>query len=243
MGIPLLRACRRLLREFPLRHRTPCERPCHQGRRPRREPGRPLLRPAGGVGSAPLAAGLAAVGLGGAALLPVLLPGGAWSPARAQGTSGVVEFRWDNTKDYRKLYYFVTSTQRLQRSEYYLILRPKDRKTAILRLSITIPPSFDAKIEPSQVKLCRMKEGGMTSRTRCESVIPATIEVAPNGKAIDIFPDTPVPDGGTIGVYINLLNPFNIGMYQFNALAQAPGDVPMAGYLGSWLIQIDAAGN
>jgi hypothetical protein len=28
-------------------------------------------------------------------------------------------------------------------------------------------------------------------------------------------------------------------MYQFNALAQAPGDVPISGYLGSWLIQID----
>ena len=42
-----------------------------------------------------------------------------------------------------------------------------------------------------------------------------------------------------IGVYMNIFNPFNIGMYQFNALAQAPGDVPMAGYLGSWLIQID----
>jgi hypothetical protein len=30
-------------------------------------------------------------------------------------------------------------------------------------------------------------------------------------------------------------------MYQFNALVQAPGDVPMAGYVGSWLIQIDAS--
>jgi hypothetical protein len=28
-------------------------------------------------------------------------------------------------------------------------------------------------------------------------------------------------------------------MYQFNALAQAPGDVPVSGYLGSWLIQVD----
>jgi hypothetical protein len=28
-------------------------------------------------------------------------------------------------------------------------------------------------------------------------------------------------------------------MYQFNALAQAPGDVPVSGYLGSWVIQID----
>jgi hypothetical protein len=44
---------------------------------------------------------------------------------------------------------------------------------------------------------------------------------------------------GTIGVYMSLFNPFNIGMYQFNALAQAPGDVPFGGYMGSWLIQID----
>ena len=169
------------------------------------------------------------------ALAPLANPGA----VRAQGTSGLVEFRWDNTKDYRRLYYFITETHRLKRSEYYLILRPKDRKTAIMKLSITIPAYFDVKIEPSQVKLCKMQEGGMLSRTKCIEKIPATIEVAANGKAIDIFPDIPVSDQGTIGVYINLFNPFNSGMYQFNALAQAPGDVPMAGYLGSWLIDID----
>jgi len=192
-----------------------------------------------------VAAGLATAGVAtaGPALVPGLLGGGGIAPAHAQGTSGLMEFRWDNTKDYRRLYYFVTDTQRLKRSEYYLILRAKDRKAAILKLSVTIPPHFDADIEASQVKLCKMKEGGMLSRTRCESIIPATVEIAPNGKAIDIFPDTPVPDVGAIGVYINLFNPSSIGMYQFNALAQAPGDVPMAGYLGSWLIQIDPPSN
>jgi hypothetical protein len=164
-------------------------------------------------------------------------------PAQAQGTPSLMEFRWDNTKDYRKLYYFMTETQRLKRSEYYLILRPKDRKTAILKLSITIPSYFDAKINPKRVKLCKMSEGGMMSRTRCQETIPATIEIAENGSAIEIFPDTPVPDTGTIGVYMNIFNPFNIGMYQFNALAQAPGDVPIAGYLGSWLIQIEPPNN
>jgi hypothetical protein len=154
-----------------------------------------------------------------------------------------MEFRWDNTKDYRKLYFFMTETQRLKRSEYYLILRPKDRKTAILKLSISVPSYFDTKIDPKRVKLCKMSEGGMMSRTKCQETIPATIEVTANGGAIEIFPDTPVPDTGTIGVYMNIFNPFNIGMYQFNALAQAPGDVPMAGYLGSWLIQIDPPNN
>ncbi|MFM8543741.1 MAG: DUF2808 domain-containing protein, partial [Vulcanococcus sp.] len=39
-------------------------------------------------------------------------------------------------------------------------------------------------------------------------------------------------------VRIQLTNPYNPGMYQFNALAQAPGDVPISGYLGSWVIEI-----
>ncbi|MDA0718032.1 MAG: DUF2808 domain-containing protein [Cyanobacteria bacterium] len=165
-------------------------------------------------------------------------------PSLAQGTPGLMEFRWDdNSRDYRKLYFFMTDTQRLRRSEYYLMLRPKDRKTAILKLTISVPSHFDAKIDPKRVKLCKMSEGGMMSRTKCQEIIPATIEVAANDESIEIFPDTPVSDNGTIGVYMNIFNPFNIGMYQFNALAQAPGDVPMAGYLGSWLIQIEPPSN
>ena len=179
------------------------------------------------------ALGLAATA---AALAPQL-------PGKAQGTPGLVEFRWDASGDYRKLYFFMTDTQRLKRSEYYLILKPKDRKTAILKLVVGIPKTFDTKINPKFVKLCYMKEGGMLARTRCEATIPATVEVAADGTAIEIFPDTPVPVGKTIGVYINLFNPFNAGMYQFNALAQAPGDVPVSGYLGSWLIQIDPPSN
>jgi hypothetical protein len=174
-----------------------------------------------------------------ACLAAVSLAPATTGPVRAQGTPGLMEFRWDNDKNYRKLYFFMTETARMKRSEYYLILRPKDRKTAILKLSVTIPSYFDTEIKAKNVKLCQMSEGGMLSRTRCKSVIPATIEVAKNGKAIEIFPDTPISDKGTIGVYMNIFNPFNAGMYQFNALAQAPGDIPVSGLLGSWLIQID----
>ncbi|WP_216901037.1 DUF2808 domain-containing protein [Synechococcus sp. CCY 9618] len=180
--------------------------------------------------------------LGALALATALSPLAA-APALAQGTPGLMEFRWENNKDYRKLYFFMTDTTRMQRSEYYLMLRPKDRKTAILKLSISVPSYFDAKIDAKQIKLCKMSEGGMLKKTRCEKTIPATIEVSDNGKAIEIFPETPVSDKDTIGVYMNLFNPFNAGMYQFNALAQAPGDIPVSGYLGSWLIQIDPSGS
>jgi len=173
--------------------------------------------------------------------LPGAIPGlgSSGGSAHAQGTSGLVEFRWDNNKDYNKLYFFLTNTIRQQRSDYYLILRPKDRKTAILKLTITIPDYFDAKIDPKMIQLCRMSSGGMTKRTRCEKKLAATIEVSPGGKAIEVFPETPIPVDGTVGVLMTLFNPFNAGMFQFNALAQAPGEVPISGYLGSWLIEID----
>lgn len=159
--------------------------------------------------------------------------------ARAQGIPGLFEFRWENNRDYRRLYYFITNTGKSQRSEYYLILKPKDRKTAILKLTITLPDYFDSEIEPKNVKLCKMSEGGMLKRTRCLETIPATVEVAKNGKAIEIFPNTPISDKNTIGVYLNLFNPSSIGMFQLNAMAQAPGDIPVSTYLGSWIISID----
>lgn len=103
--------------------------------------------------------GTAALGALAVATATVLSPVGT-APALAQGTPGLMEFRWENNKDYRKLYFFTTDTVRMQRAEYYLMLRPKDRKTAILKLSISVPSHFDTKIDPKQVKLCRMSEGG-----------------------------------------------------------------------------------
>ncbi|MEB3331371.1 MAG: DUF2808 domain-containing protein [Synechococcaceae cyanobacterium] len=182
-----------------------------------------------------LAAGLGSAGLTAGSLMPLLAP----PPALAQGTPGLMEFRWENTKDYRKLYYYQSDTVRSHRSEYYFILRPKDRKTAILKLSITIPENFDVKIDPKRVQLCRMSEGGMLKRTRCREKLPAVIEVSKNGRALEVFPETPVPVEGTIGVYMPIFNPSNMGMFQFNALAQAPGEIPVSGYLGSWLIQVE----
>jgi hypothetical protein len=190
-----------------------------------------------------LRAATAATAIGLAGLAASFTPLAPQAPARAQGTPGLMEFRWDTTKDYRKLYFFMTDTARLKRSEYYLLLKPKDRKTAILKLTVGIPKSFDVDINPKYVQLCYMKEGGMLARTRCEKQIPAVVEVSKDRTAIEIFPDTPVPVGKTIGVYMNIFNPFNAGMYQFNALAQAPGDIPISGYLGSWLIQIDPPSN
>ena len=161
--------------------------------------------------------------------------------AQSAGSSSGFEFRWNNDRDFRKLYYFLTLAEAKSRSDYYLVLGPKDRKTALLKLAISVPSYFDSQITPADVRLCTIQQGGIVSRTRCLETIPATVEVAPDGTAIEIFPDRPVPTGTTIGVYMQIFNP-SAGMYQFNALGQAPGAVPISGYLGSWVVEINGAG-
>ena len=159
--------------------------------------------------------------------------------AKAQGSPGLMEFRWDTDNNYRKLYYFQTSTIENDRSEWYLTLRAKDRKTAVLKLTVTVPDYFDAKLKPRRMSLCRTSTGSMMSRTKCLETIPATIEVNDTQTAIEVFPDKPLPMDGDYSLRIKLFNPQGNRMYQLNALIQAPGDVPMSGYAGSWLIDVD----
>ncbi len=150
----------------------------------------------------------------------------------------LMEFRWDSSGNYKKLYYWQSSSEKRDRATYYLTIREKDRNAAILKLSITIPDYFDAKIKPKKLSLCKIQLGGMLSKTKCIERIPAVFEVAKDSSEIDIFPSQPIPAEGHFAIVMKIFNPSSAGMFQFNALAQAPGDVPMAGYLGSWNIDI-----
>ena len=177
------------------------------------------------------AAAITAIGLGGGLLDT--------PSAHAQSTPGLLEFRWDTDRDYRKLYYYQTSATENDRSEWFLLLRAKDRKTAFIKLTVTVPDYFDAKLRPERISLCRTKTGGMTSRTRCLEEVPATVEINDDQTAIEVFPDSPVSVEGDYGLRVKLFNPQGQRMYQLNALMQAPGDVPLSAYVGSWLIDVD----
>lgn len=184
-----------------------------------------------------LLAGLQALSLtalsGATALVPLLTA----PVARAEATSGF-EFRWETNKDYRKLYYALSSGSAATPADWYLLLGPKDRKTALIKLVVSLPKEFDSQVDPKQVDLCIMEKGGVRGRTGCKEVIPAAIEVAGDSSAIEVFPERPIPVGKTIGLHLRLTNPYNPGMYQLNALGQMPGDVPVSGYLGSWVVEI-----
>ena len=179
------------------------------------------------------------LGLGGAAALAGGLALTGLPEVKAQNSAGTpgISFRWNNNKDFKNLYFFVSNQERETWSEYKLILKSKDRKAAIIKLDVTVPSYFDSTINPKEVALKYCQVGGALKSTRCNETIPATVELANDGKTLEIFPESPVPPNKAIGVVFPVYNPGS-GMYQFNALAQAPGDVPMAGYLGSWVIEI-----
>ncbi|BEV35932.1 DUF2808 domain-containing protein [Synechococcus sp. M16CYN] len=150
-----------------------------------------------------------------------------------------MEFRWNPDRNYRKLYYFQTSDTENDRSDWYLTLREEDRKIVMSKLTVTVPDFFDAKLKPERMSFCRTSRGGITGRSRCLEEIRATIEVTKDQTSIEVLPNQPVPTEGDYSLHIRLFNPRGKRMYQMNALIQAPGNMSIPSYVGSWIIDID----
>ena len=176
-----------------------------------------------------------------------VVAGGVQLPqALAQSSSGafsILQQRWGNREGFKQLFYWVSETKPNRRSNYFLMLGKNDRDKAIMKLDVMVPSYFDSKLKAKNIRLsyCQGGEGAM-KRTSCEETIPAAISLVNDGKTIEIVPEAPIPPDRTIGVVLRVANPSNGGMYQFNALAQAPGRVDIAGYLGSWVIEIQPGG-
>ena len=159
------------------------------------------------------------------------------APAFAQS---MLEFRWNDDGNYKKLRFLQTAKGRMERSTYYFFLKKGDRKTAILKLSLKFPEHFQSTIKEKNITLCKVLIGGYTTRTRCLEDIPAAIEISEDKKKIDIYPDIPIPsDKKTYALRLKIFNPRKSGMYQVNTFSQSPGELPISLYLGSYLIEID----
>ncbi|MGM0455661.1 MAG: DUF2808 domain-containing protein, partial [Cyanobacteriota bacterium] len=58
-------------------------------------------------------------------------------------------------------------------------------------------------------------------------------------QVIEIYPIEPIAAGNDVEiVFSNVRNPRFGGMYYFNARVFSPGDLPMARYLGTWVLNI-----
>ena len=161
-------------------------------------------------------------------------------PNRASANSSMMEFRWDTSSKYKKLYYFQSSKERRDRSTYYLVMRPKDRKSAMLKLKLSFPKHFNSSLKPKKFSFCKVELGGMLTKTKCKEKIPTVFEVAKDRSYVEAFPNQIIPsDDHSYAVVMKIFNPDQAGMFQINAVAQTPGDVPISTYIGSWTIDID----
>ena len=156
-------------------------------------------------------------------------------------SQGFFEHQWDPEPGYRKLKYFQSSNEALDRSTYYFFLRGKERKDNIIKLTLKVPDYFEAKIKSKKLSLCKVKVGGFSERTRCLENVPSLIEINNNQTSIDIFPERPIPKNkDSYAVVMKIFNPRKAGMFQIQALSQSqqPGEVPISTYLGTWNVSV-----
>ncbi len=158
---------------------------------------------------------------------------------QSSASPGFFEYQWDPEPGYKRLKYYQSSSERNERSTYYFFLKGKERKEDIEKLTIAVPDYFEAKIKTKKLSLCKVKVGGYTERTRCIENIPALIEVNNKQTIIEIFPEEPIPNNkDNYAVVMKIFNPRNRGMFQFRALSQKGGDIPISTYIGTWNIDV-----
>ena len=159
----------------------------------------------------------------------------------SSASPGIFEYQWDADQDYRRLKYYQSSSEPIDRATYYFFLRGRERKENIIKLTLTVPEYFKAKIKPKKLSLCKVKIGGFTDRTKCLENIPSVIEINDKQTSIEIFPERPIPQNkDNYAVVMKIFNPRKGGMFQFQALSQSqqPGEIPISTYLGTWNISV-----
>ena len=64
-----------------------------------------------------------------------------------------LEFQWDQNSGYRRLKWFQQEDKRKLRNTIFFFLRPSDRKTGLLKITLKIPKTFDSKLK-DKVSIC-----------------------------------------------------------------------------------------
>ena len=150
-----------------------------------------------------------------------------------------LEFQWDQDSGYRRLKWFQKENQRKFRNTIYFFLRPSDRKDEIIKINLAIPKTFKTKLKKENISLCKVKIGGVDSRTQCLKNIPADIEIKDDNSSLDFYPYKPIPfNKDSYAIVLKVFNPRKSGLYQFHSYGQYIGKSVLS-YLGSWTIVIN----
>ncbi|ABB50342.1 conserved hypothetical protein [Prochlorococcus marinus str. MIT 9312] len=162
---------------------------------------------------------------------------------KIQDAKAGLEFQWEQDSGYKRLKWFQKENKRNFRNTIYFFLRPYDRRTDYLKINLTNPKPFKAKLKKEKISLCKVRIGGFEDRTKCLENVPADIEINSDKKSslhsINIYPYSPIPSNkDSYAVVLKVTNPKRQGLYQFHSYGQPKGK-SVSSYLGSWTIVID----
>ena len=150
-----------------------------------------------------------------------------------------LEFQWDNNGHKKLKWYQINGTKRA-RNKIFLFLKPNDRKTGLVKISIKVPNKFKSSLKEEKISLCKVNIGGFQSSTKCLENTLSDIELNDDKNNIDIYPINPLPSSkDAYAVVFKINNPQRSGLYQFHSFGQSSGKVPVSYYLGSWTLQIE----
>ena len=159
-----------------------------------------------------------------------------------QNAKAGLEFQWDQDPGFKRLKWFQKENKNRFRNTIYFFLRPFDRNSELLKITIAIPKSFKANLKEDKISLCKVKVGGFEDRTKCLEDIPADVEINTDEsslRSINIYPFRPIPsDKESYAITLKVFNPKKSGLYQFHSYGQLKGNLESS-YLGSWTIVID----
>ena len=159
-----------------------------------------------------------------------------------QDSKAGLEFQWDQDSGFRRLKWFQTENKKRFKNKIYFFFRPSDRRTDLLKISLSIPKSFKTVLKEEKISLCKVRIGGFEDRTKCLQDIPADIEINTDEsslRTINIYPYRPIPvSKESYAIVLKVLNPKRSGLYQFHSYGQPKGE-SVSSYLGSWTIVID----
>ena len=161
---------------------------------------------------------------------------------KIQDAKAGLEFQWDQDSGFRRLKWYQKENKRRFRNTIYFFLKPSDRNSELLKITLAIPKSFKATLKKDNISLCKVKIGGFDARTKCLEDIPADIEINTDEsslRSINIYPFSPIPSNKeSYAITLKVFNPKKTGLYQFHSYGQLKGK-SVSSYLGSWTIVID----
>ena len=91
--------------------------------------------------------------------------------AQYQSTTPIFQFRMDQSTPFKRLYFFGTSGERLDRSEYYLVIKKEERLNSTDQLQVSIPRGFYKRFKLGALNVCTMQRGGFVKKTKCKDSI------------------------------------------------------------------------